>query len=354
VEDYYGILEVPPDASQKTIKAQYRFLLHAWHPDKFSNAVHKTRAEEKTKEINEAYEVLSDPLRRAQYDRERLAQSSRFSTDEGTRWKREEAEAGQRRAEEERQRRAQAEAEQRRAEEEQQRRAQAEAEQRRVEEEQQRRAQAEAEQRRAEEEWQRRAQAEAEQRRAEEEWQRRAQAEAEQRRAAEEERQQREQAEVELRCAEEEWQRRREAETQSQRTTLTCISVIFLLLVGVPLLVGLLCAFSALASRLSRSSVNQNECYLGVSGTKASMTVTGDQARERCRELVNQRIIMPLPLGVHVVWRFVELDRKPTETIYCQVQISGLLYEVRDEQTLSTIIGPQLCKSLGYQNPVPK
>jgi hypothetical protein len=157
-----------------------------------------------------------------------------------------------------------------------------------------------------------------------------------------------------LRCAEEEWQRRREAETQSQRTTLTCISVIFLLLVGVPLLVGLLCAFSALASRLSRSSVNQNECYLGVSGTKASMTVTGDQARERCRELVNQRIIMPLPLGVHVVWRFVELDRKPTETIYCQVQISGLLYEVRDEQTLSTIIGPQLCKSLGYQNPVPK
>ena len=70
-KDYYAILEVPPDASQEEIRAQYRFVLQAWHPDRFVNTSHKGRAEKKTKEINEAYEVLTDTKKRQAYDRKR-------------------------------------------------------------------------------------------------------------------------------------------------------------------------------------------------------------------------------------------------------------------------------------------
>jgi len=37
MKDYYQILEVGTDASQDIIKEQYRFLVQAWHPDKFPN-----------------------------------------------------------------------------------------------------------------------------------------------------------------------------------------------------------------------------------------------------------------------------------------------------------------------------
>ena len=68
MKNYYQILEVASDASQDIIKDQYRFLVHAWHPDKFPNSKQKIKAEEKLKEINEAYEVLNNPIKRAQYD----------------------------------------------------------------------------------------------------------------------------------------------------------------------------------------------------------------------------------------------------------------------------------------------
>ena len=45
--------------SGKEIKDQYRFLAHAWHPDKFPNPGQKAKAEQKIKELIEAYEVLS-------------------------------------------------------------------------------------------------------------------------------------------------------------------------------------------------------------------------------------------------------------------------------------------------------
>lgn len=69
MKDYYQILEVELDASEDQIREQYLFLIQAWHPDKFSNARQKTKAEEKTKDINAAYQILRDSAKRAEYDR---------------------------------------------------------------------------------------------------------------------------------------------------------------------------------------------------------------------------------------------------------------------------------------------
>jgi len=61
-KDYYQILGVSRDASEEEIKRAYRKLAHKYHPDKGGD-------EKKFKEINEAYQVLSDKEKRAQYDR---------------------------------------------------------------------------------------------------------------------------------------------------------------------------------------------------------------------------------------------------------------------------------------------
>ena len=65
-KDYYQALGVSKDASLEVIKKAFRKLAVKYHPDK--NPGDK-EAEEKFKEINEAYAVLSDPEKKAQYDR---------------------------------------------------------------------------------------------------------------------------------------------------------------------------------------------------------------------------------------------------------------------------------------------
>ncbi len=66
MNDYYAILGVDRNASTEEIKRAYRKLALRYHPDK--NPGDKA-AEEKFKQINEAYAVLSDPEKRAHYDR---------------------------------------------------------------------------------------------------------------------------------------------------------------------------------------------------------------------------------------------------------------------------------------------
>ncbi|KAG6473053.1 dnaJ homolog subfamily B member 4-like [Zingiber officinale] len=64
--DYYKIMGVDKSAKEDDLKKAYRKLAMKWHPDKNPN--NKKEAEEKFKQISEAYEVLSDPQKRAIYD----------------------------------------------------------------------------------------------------------------------------------------------------------------------------------------------------------------------------------------------------------------------------------------------
>lgn len=65
--DYYEVLGVSREATAEEIKKAYRRLARKYHPD--ANPDNKAEAEERFKEIAEAYEVLSDPEKRANYDR---------------------------------------------------------------------------------------------------------------------------------------------------------------------------------------------------------------------------------------------------------------------------------------------
>lgn len=69
-KDYYKILGVNKDASENDLKKAYRKLSLKYHPDKQANKsdAEKKEAEDKFKEINEAYQVLSDPEKKKNYD----------------------------------------------------------------------------------------------------------------------------------------------------------------------------------------------------------------------------------------------------------------------------------------------
>lgn len=65
--DYYRLLEVTADASQDEIRRSYRRLARIYHPD-----LMRMRNDQRIKQINEAYAVLSDPAQRTRYDIQRL------------------------------------------------------------------------------------------------------------------------------------------------------------------------------------------------------------------------------------------------------------------------------------------
>ncbi|MGL6101300.1 MAG: molecular chaperone DnaJ [Fusobacteriaceae bacterium] len=69
--DYYEVLGISKSASETEIKKGYRKMAMQYHPDKFSQAsdTEKKTSEDKFKEINEAYQVLSDSGKKGQYDR---------------------------------------------------------------------------------------------------------------------------------------------------------------------------------------------------------------------------------------------------------------------------------------------
>ena len=67
-KDYYAMLQVDPRAEPEVIEAAYRRLSRKYHPDVREEA----DAGQRMRELNEAFEVLSDPARRRAYDRHRL------------------------------------------------------------------------------------------------------------------------------------------------------------------------------------------------------------------------------------------------------------------------------------------
>jgi curved DNA-binding protein len=67
VKDYYHTLQVSLDAEREVIDAAYRRLARKYHPDVYT----EPDAAERMRELNEAYEVLGDPRKRAEYDRAR-------------------------------------------------------------------------------------------------------------------------------------------------------------------------------------------------------------------------------------------------------------------------------------------
>ena len=70
--DYYMLLEVSPRATTAEIKRSYRRLARMHHPD-----LNQQARDIHIKRLNEAYEVLRDPIKRARYDAQRLEEEQR-------------------------------------------------------------------------------------------------------------------------------------------------------------------------------------------------------------------------------------------------------------------------------------
>lgn len=69
MKNYYEILEVNPKASQEVIEKAYRVLIRKYHPDLYTGEKQQY-AQQMTKDINEAYHILSDDFLREQYNKE--------------------------------------------------------------------------------------------------------------------------------------------------------------------------------------------------------------------------------------------------------------------------------------------
>ncbi|MBM3175032.1 MAG: hypothetical protein FJZ93_04790 [Chloroflexi bacterium] len=88
----------------------------------------------------------------------------------------------------------------------------------------------------------------------------------------------------------------------------------------------------------------RTECYVGVKGQAASITVRGPLAGQTCSDIVAKQKWNPAQI------EFYELDRPPSEPILCEYDISGLHVIVRD-RGLIPAIGMLLCE---YIRPKPQ
>ena len=80
MKTYYEILEIDKNASDEVIKNAYKTLVKKYHPD-LKTGQEKVTAEKKTKEINSAYDVLSNPTSKAEYDQS-LSETINISIEE--------------------------------------------------------------------------------------------------------------------------------------------------------------------------------------------------------------------------------------------------------------------------------
>ena len=74
--DYYKILQVDPEAEPEVVTAAYRRLAAKYHPD----VNRASDAEDRMRDLNQAYAVISDPAKRSDYDRQRAARTARATT----------------------------------------------------------------------------------------------------------------------------------------------------------------------------------------------------------------------------------------------------------------------------------
>ena len=81
--DYYAVLGVPPTANPAEIRGSYRQLALRHHPDVNPPDQDDTAANEFMRQLNEAYDTLSGPLRRATYDRQHRPPASDWSEPDG-------------------------------------------------------------------------------------------------------------------------------------------------------------------------------------------------------------------------------------------------------------------------------
>ena len=81
MKDLYKILDISPGASMQEFRESFHYLAFAYHPDRFGNDEHKKRAAIDLKKITDEYKILSDPIKRCEYDRRvGLAKSRDTST----------------------------------------------------------------------------------------------------------------------------------------------------------------------------------------------------------------------------------------------------------------------------------
>ena len=71
LDDHYATLDVDPAAADDEVRGAWRFMITAFHPDRFRDPAQRARAEEVTKRANAAWQVLGDPVRRRRYDARR-------------------------------------------------------------------------------------------------------------------------------------------------------------------------------------------------------------------------------------------------------------------------------------------